>query len=188
MEIPFLQQPVDVLLDTLSSELHQQWQVFNRELKQGQLKHLEYDKDTQKLHWRKPKADNRKPQEQIFYARLPFCDIADVLSFVNEQCHFLSVMKPLQPRYAKKQAETDSLMAVIIAQAMNHGNQVMARTSDIPYHILENTYQQYLRQATYRPPMTVSVMRLPHCRSFRIIRLILTSCTVRCGRWTEIRG
>nr|WP_258086873.1 Tn3 family transposase [Xenorhabdus bovienii] len=148
MEIPFLQQPVDVLLDTLSSELHQQWQVFNHELKQGQLKHLEYDKDTQKLHWRKPKVDNRKPQEQTFYAQLPFCDIADVLSFVNEQCHFLSVMKPLQPRYAKKQAETDSLMAVIIAQAMNHGNQVMSRTSDIPYHILENTYQQYLRQAT----------------------------------------
>jgi len=39
-------------------------------------------------------------------------------------------------------------MAVIIAQAMNHGNQVMARTSDIPYHVLESTYQQYLRQAT----------------------------------------
>lgn len=39
-------------------------------------------------------------------------------------------------------------MAVIIAQAMNHGNQVMARTSDIPYHVLENTYQQYLRQAS----------------------------------------
>uniref|UniRef100_UPI001F01227C Tn3 family transposase n=1 Tax=Xenorhabdus sp. Sc-CR9 TaxID=2584468 RepID=UPI001F01227C len=148
MAIPFLQQPVDVLLDTLSSELHQQWRAFNRELKQGQLKHLEYDKDTQKLHWRKPKTDNLKPQEQTFYAQLPFCDIADVFRFVNEQCHFLSVMKPLQPRYAKKQAETDSLMAVIIAQAMNHGNKVMARTGDIPYHILENTYQQYLRQAT----------------------------------------
>ena len=48
----------------------------------------------------------------------------------------------------KKEADADSLMAVIIAQAMNHGNQVMARTSDIPYHVLESTYQQYLRQAT----------------------------------------
>ena len=37
---------------------------------------------------------------------------------------------------------------LIIAQAMNHGNQVMARTSDIPYHVLESTYQQYLRQAS----------------------------------------
>jgi hypothetical protein len=45
-------------------------------------------------------------------------------------------------------ADADSLMAVIIAQAMNHGNQVMARTSDIPYHVLERTYQQHLRQAS----------------------------------------
>ena len=57
---------------------------------------------------------------------------------------------PLQPRYAKKVADADSLMAVIIAQAMNHGNLVMARTSDIPYHVLESAYQQYLRHATLR--------------------------------------
>ncbi|WP_143034486.1 hypothetical protein [Nitrosospira multiformis] len=34
----------------------------------------------------------------------------------------MSAMTPLQPRYAKKIADNDSLMAVIIAQAMNHGN------------------------------------------------------------------
>lgn len=68
--------------------------------------------------------------------------------FVNNQCQFLSALTPLQPRYAKKVADTDSLIAVIIAQAMNHGNLVMARTSDIPYHVLESAYQQYLRQAS----------------------------------------
>lgn len=31
---------------------------------------------------------------------------------------------------------------------MNHGNHIMARTSDIPYHVLESTYEQYLRQAS----------------------------------------
>jgi hypothetical protein len=29
-----------------------------------------------------------------------------------------------------------------------YGNLVMSRTSDIPYHVLEATYQQYLRQAS----------------------------------------
>ena len=57
-------------------------------------------------------------------------------------------MKPLQPRYAKKNADADSLMAVIVAQTMNHGNHVMARTSDIPFHVLETTYEQYLRLAS----------------------------------------
>ena len=39
-------------------------------------------------------------------------------------------------------------MAVIIAQAMNHGNFKMAETCDIPYHVLEATHQQHLRPAT----------------------------------------
>lgn len=148
MDIPFLRQPVEAQLDALTVELRAQWLAFNNELKQGKLTHLDYDKDTKKLIWRKPKGDNQKVSEQAFYEQLPHCDVADVFRFVNAQCQFLSALTPLQPRYAKKVADADSLMAVIIAQAMNHGNQVMARTSDIPYHVLETTYQQYLRQAS----------------------------------------
>ncbi|WP_219795227.1 Tn3-like element Tn4401 family transposase, partial [Klebsiella pneumoniae] len=148
MEIPFLQQPVHAQLDALTAELRTQWLAFNRELKQGKLTHLEYNKDTQKLTWRKPKSENEKAREKAFYEKLPFCDVADVFRFVNDECKFLSAFTPMQPRYAKKVADADSLMAVIIAQAMNHGNHVMARTSDIPYHVLDSGYQQYLRQAT----------------------------------------
>ncbi|TPG87753.1 Tn3 family transposase [Pseudomonas caspiana] len=148
IDIPFLRQPIEAQLDRLKSELHMQWLAFNRELKQVKLTHLEYDKDTQVLIWRKPKADKQPVREKSFYEQLPFCDIADVFRFVNSQCQFLAALTPLQPRYAKKVADTDSLMAVIIAQAMNHGNLVMAKTSDIPYHVLETTYQQYLRQAS----------------------------------------
>ncbi len=150
MDIPFMRQPLEAQLDVLAAVLHTQWLAFNNELKQGKLTHLEYNKDTQKLIWRKPKEENQKAREQAFYEQLPYCDIADVFRFVNSQCQFLSALTPLQPRYAKKVADADSLMAVIIAQAMNHGNQVMSRTSDIPYHVLESTYQQYLRQATLR--------------------------------------
>ena len=148
MDVPFLRQPVDAQLDALTRELRAQWLAFNRELKRGKLTHLDYDKDTKTLIWRKPKGENQKVREQSFYEQLPYCDVADVFRFVNGQCRFLSALTPLQPRYAKKVADADSLMAVIIAQAMNHGNQVMARTSDIPYHVLETTYQQYLRQAS----------------------------------------
>jgi hypothetical protein len=148
MDIPFLRQPIEAQINTLKTELHAQWLAFNRELKQGKLTHLEYDKETQKLTWHKPKVDKHPAREQAFYEQLPFSDVADVFRFVNRECRFLSALTPLQPRYAKKVADVDSLMAVIIAQAMNHGNVVMARTSDIPYHVLEATYQQYLRQAS----------------------------------------
>lgn len=121
-----MQKPVKSQLKALEAELHRQWKSFNRELKQGKLKYLEYDKETQKLTWHKSVVSRHKAQEKRFYEQLPFCDVTDVFRFVNGQCRFLHAMKPLQPRYAKKNADADSLMAVIVAQAMNHGNHVMA--------------------------------------------------------------
>lgn len=53
MNIPFLQKPIKTQLKALESELHRQWKAFNRELKQGKLKHLEFDKETRKLTWHK---------------------------------------------------------------------------------------------------------------------------------------
>ena len=148
MDIPWLRQSIEEQLVALTVELRAQWLAFNRELRQGKLKHLDYDSKNKNLTWRRPKADKQTSREKAFYEQLPFGDVADVFRFVNEQCQFLSALTPLQPRYAKQVADEDSLMAVIIAQAMNHGNLVMARTSDIPYHVLEATYQQYLRQAS----------------------------------------
>lgn len=149
MDIPWLRQPIAAQLDALTAELREQWLAFNRELRQGKLKHLDYDSATKTLTWRRPKADNNGAQQaDSFYDQLSFCDVADVFRFVNKECQFLSALTPLQPRYAKQVADSDSLMAVIIAQAMNHGNLVIAKTSDIPYHVLEATHQQYLRQAS----------------------------------------
>lgn len=67
---------------------------------------------------------------------------------MNRECRFLAALKPLQPRYARQVADDNSLTAVIVAQAMNHGNLLMSRTGDIPYHVLDATYQQYLRLQT----------------------------------------
>ena len=145
LEIPWLRQPVDVTLDALFTELDVQWRAFDDELRSGKLNHLEFDPEKQMLTWHRHKADKDKLLQQSFYANLQARDIADVFRFVNERCNFLSAMTPLQPRYAKKIADEDSLMAVIIAQAMNHGNFSMAETCDIPYHVLEATHQQHLR-------------------------------------------
>jgi hypothetical protein len=52
------------------------------------------------------------------YAKLPARDIADIFRFVNGRCNFLSELTPLETRYAKKIADDNSLMAVIMAQAI----------------------------------------------------------------------
>jgi TnpA family transposase len=164
MDIPWLRQPIEAQLDALTTELHGQWLAFNRELRQGKLTHLDYDSKTRTLTWRRPKADPDAEYQDRFYEQVSFCDVADVFRFANEQCQFLSVLTPLQPRYAKQVADADSLMAVVIAQATNHGNLVMSRTSDIPYHVLEATYQQYLRQASLQAAndrVSNGIARLP---------------------------
>jgi hypothetical protein len=118
LDIPWLAQPVDATLDGLFAELDTQWRSFDQELRQGKLAHLDFDPIKKTLTWHRPKADQNEALEKDFYAKLTARDITDIFRFVNERCGFLSAMTPLQPRYAKKIADEDSLMAVIIAQAM----------------------------------------------------------------------
>lgn len=155
LSIPWLKQPADVGLIMLCDTLHEQWQLFDKELRQGTLKHLDFDKKSKSLRLRKPKKpyENNVFQSDL-YNKLPARGIADIFHFVNEQCGFLSAMTPLQPRYAKKIADDDSLMAVILARAMGHGNLRMAETCDIPYHVLEETDRQYIRLAVLRDSCT----------------------------------
>ena len=150
LDIPWLNQPVDAAIDAGCAELDRLWRAFDSDLRLGKLKHLEFDAERKTLTWRKPRADKGEALQSGFYAKLQVRDIADIFRFVNERCDFLSALTPLQPRYAKKIADDDSLMAGIVAQAMNHGLLSMAETSDIPYHVLEATYQQYLRLSTLR--------------------------------------
>lgn len=148
LNIPWLRQPLNSQLDALRRDLHHQWLSLNSDLRQGKLKHVEYDHKSKTVIWKRLKTNVDTFQQDSFYQQMSFCDISDVFHFANTQCHFLSAMTPLQPRYIKQVADPISLMAVIIAQAMNHGNLLMAQTSDIPYHVLETMYQQYLRPST----------------------------------------
>ncbi|ECJ2623252.1 Tn3 family transposase [Salmonella enterica] len=150
MDIPFLRKPIERQLDELTRELHRQWMAFNRELRQGKLPHLAFDNDTQKLNWCKQDTVGSSDYVTDFWSQLPFHELTDVFRFVNQQCGFLSAFTPLQPLYVKNQADADSLIAVIMAQAMNHGNLTMSRTSDIPYHALNDAYEQYLRLSSLK--------------------------------------
>lgn len=150
LDIPALRQPIEKLLDAKFSELHELWIAFNDDLKSGKLKHLRYDEATRTLHLKKSREDYEKEWQDRFYAQLPLRDITDVSQFVNERCRFLSAFTHIQPRYAKQPADENSLLAVILAQALNHGNLNMAEICDIPYHILQDTYQSRVRLATLK--------------------------------------
>ena len=130
--------------------MHELWIAFNDDLKQGKLKHLRYDETTNTLHLQKSKTEKEAELQERFYAQFPLCDIGDVLQFVNERCNYLSVFTHIQPRYSKLPPDKKSLIAAIMAQALNHGNLSMAGICDIPYHILQDTYQSRIRLAALK--------------------------------------
>jgi Tn3 transposase DDE domain len=53
MDIPWLRRPIETQLNALATELRAQWLAFDRELRQGKLKRLDYDSQTKTLTWRK---------------------------------------------------------------------------------------------------------------------------------------
>ena len=152
LRIPWLETSCKRQLKILFKELESLWIEFDYKLKHGQIKHLKYDPVKKEILWVKPKIVNEEgaPEKQTFYDKLPIVDIADVLRFVNEKTGFLSAFAPLQPRYLKQEFDEDNIIAVIISQGMGIGNYKMVQTSDVPYHFLESTYQQYVRLSNLR--------------------------------------
>jgi hypothetical protein len=141
-------QPLSEIIDKLIDELENLWITFNRKLRKGEFKHLEYDKFLNQLIVRKvPEIEDEDTQFQ-FYKQLSPCNIINLLQFVNEKCEFLKTLTPLQSRYSKKYPIENELFAVLIAYAMNHGINTMADVSNIPYHTLFYNYKQYFRENT----------------------------------------
>ncbi len=150
LDIPALRKPFKNLLDERLAELRTEWMRFNSDFIQGKLKHLYYDEKTKTLHLKKSRTDKDEEIQHRFYEQLPLRDITDVLRFVNERCRYLAAFTNIQPRYAKLLADENSLIAVIIAQALNNGNLNMAEISDIPYDSLLDVYQSRVRLQTLK--------------------------------------
>jgi len=150
LNIPWFQTPLDQQLQKLTLELKELWLTFNDDLVKGKLGHIEYDVKTKIIICRKIKMINEEQIVHKFYSKLPLCDIADVLRLVNEETKFLSALAPLQPRYLKHIITEDSLIAVLIAQGMNHGNLKISEISDIPLHELDEANEQCYRLATLK--------------------------------------
>ena len=152
LRIPWLETSCKRQLKILFKELESLWIKFDYKLKHEQIKHLKYDSVKKEITWVKPKIANeeRSLEKQTFYDKLPIVDIADVLRFVHDKTGFLSAFTPLQPRYQKQEFDEDNVIAVIISQGMGIGNYKMSQTSDVPYHFLESTYQQYMRLSNLR--------------------------------------
>jgi TnpA family transposase len=159
LDIPCFKKPFSDQIDSLLKELDTLWTTFDTRLKQGDLKHIKYDTVKEEIIWIKPKEIREAPQESL-YGKIPMRDLSEVLRFVNHQTDFMSAFVPLQPRYVKQKYDVNHLIAVLMSNAANIGHYKMAKISDIPYHKLESTYQQYMRLLTLRAANTTIINKL----------------------------
>lgn len=168
LKIPWFNTDCKDQIELLLKGFNALWLQFNTKLDRGEIKHLKYDRYKKKILWTKPKKaiETFKEDNQTLYSKKPTRDIADVLRFVDEKTEFLSVLTPLQPRYSKQNVDKDQIIAVLIAQATNIGNHRMSETSDISYHTLESTYNQYMRLATLRKAHDIIANAISHLPIF----------------------
>jgi hypothetical protein len=150
LDIPVLKQSIKQHLDALFAKLHNLWKKFDSNLRKGNLKHLRFDEKSKTLHIKKSRLRQDEKIESHFYEQIPFCDIVDLLRFVDKQTHFTSAFTHIQPRYAKQPIKEAALIATIIAQAMNNGNLNMSEIANIPYASLQDTLQSRIRLATLK--------------------------------------
>ncbi len=155
LNLPIFHDSCDKTLDKLIIELEDLWRIFNKKLKKVEFKHLEYDKDNQEILVKKPPEDSIEEVQEQFYNQVSPSNIINVFQFVNKECKFLKALTPLQSRYAKKIPNDNELFAVIMAQAMNHGLNVMADISNISYHTLQYNYKQYFRESTLQKASSI---------------------------------
>lgn len=148
LDIPAIHTTIEQLLDDRFAELDELWIKLNQGLHNGDFKHLHFEPNTSSLHLQKIHEDKVQKLQHHFYEQLARRDVAEIIRFVNEQCHFASAFTHIQPRYAKIEVDKKGLTAAIIAQGLNNGNLEMAEICDIPYDSLLDIYQSRFRLLT----------------------------------------
>ncbi|MBM3282721.1 Tn3 family transposase, partial [Candidatus Gottesmanbacteria bacterium] len=83
-----------------------------------------------------------------FFNSLKQVEIGDILHFVNQQCQFMDVFQHILLRYAKQGANDTAIAACIIAWGTNMGLGRMGEVSDIKYHTLSTTSDNFIRLET----------------------------------------
>jgi len=89
-----------------------------------------------------------EPTDSPFYSRLPGIGIADLLWFVAGRTGFLDSFTHVLDRYAKYEADAQSILACVVAMGTNMGLWKMAEVSGLRHPSLVTAARNYLRIET----------------------------------------
>ena len=145
-----LNQPIQDHLADLKAQLETRITLVNERLLAGQNEHFEVKQRGTKSRWTLHSPGGSDPINHPFFDPLHQVNIGSVLHFVNQRCQFLTAFEHLLGRYTKHDAELPALTAALIAWGTNMGLGRMGQISDLDYHDLAVTSDNFIRLETLR--------------------------------------
>jgi TnpA family transposase len=145
--LAILEQPIEKHLAELKEQLETRFIKVNRRVASGENKHfklkgagrwtLEYPRDDEEMN-------------HSFFDQLPHTDINSVLDFAHRQCRFMDAFTHRLGRFGKQSPDKSALRACFAGWGTNTGLPRMGQISDISYHTLASTSDNFLRPETLR--------------------------------------
>ncbi|MEM6867800.1 MAG: Tn3 family transposase [Cyanobacteria bacterium J06629_19] len=145
-----LQQPIQDHLDDLKAQLEARIVGVNERLSTGNNEHFEVKRKGTNSRWTLHSPGGSDPINHPFFDPLQQVNIGSVLHFVNQRCQFMTAFEHLLGRYTKQDADERTLTAALIAWGTNMGLGRMGQTSDLDYHALATTSDNFIRLETLR--------------------------------------
>ncbi len=148
--LTILNQPIQEHLAALEQVLENRIAEVNQRIASGLNQHVQIKKRGQHVSWKLTYPRGSEPVNHPFYNALKQVEISSVMHFVNQQCRFMDVFNHVLSRYIKQEADNHTIAACIVAWGTNMGLGKMGEVSDIPYHILSATSDNFIRLETLR--------------------------------------
>ena len=148
--LPLLKQPIREHLAQLEQRLEDRLVAVNRRIASGENAHFEIKRRAPKVRWTLQYPRDSEPVNHPFFDALNQVDIGSVLHFANRHCRFLEAFGHVLGRYAKQEADDRTMSACLVAWGTNVGLGRMGQISDIGYHTLAGTSDNFIRLETLR--------------------------------------
>ena len=148
--LTFLQKPIEKILEELKDEFENLLININKRIQEGENRHIKITGVGGNITWRLPYKKAEDATNHPLYDHLPQIEIRDLLSFVNSQCGFMNAFTHILGRYAKSEADNDTIFGCIIAMGTNKGLAKMAESSNLPIQALLSAANNFTRLETLR--------------------------------------
>jgi TnpA family transposase len=176
--LSILAQPIQEHLASLERQLEERISAVNQRIADGANAHFQLKHHGRRIRWTLRYPQGSDPVNHPVFDTLRQVDISSVLAFVNQTCQFLASFEHVLGRYRKQAADDHVISACLVAWGTNMGLGRMGDISDISYHTLVRTSENFLRPETLKAAndcVSNAIAALPLLRHYDLGEVVHSS-------------